>query len=345
MSRILRRILMLCAHIFRLDTACPLVGGQAVMEGVMMRNGDYYGIAVRHSDGSILAERRPWFTLLRAPWLKKPFVRGFPILLETLINGIQALNRSAEQAAASPANTGHEGESTVSALESWHLVLTLLMALGLAIVLFVVTPHLMSVGMQWLGLGGDVDGLSFHIWDGLFKCLIFMAYIFFISLVPDIRRVFQYHGAEHKVIHAFEGGGEVTATEASRMSRLHPRCGTTFLLFVIVISIILHAVLVPLMLYMWTPDSVVFKHILTIFFKLLLMAPISALAYELIHYAAKIDGGIWGRILRAPGLVLQMLTTYEPARDQVEVAVVALHEALGHEAPETVRPADYRAMD
>lgn len=313
---------------------CPTVGGQAVMEGVMMRNGGHYALAVRHPDGSIAAERRPWFSLTRLSLLKKPFLRGFPILLETLVNGIKALNRSAEQAAE------HEEEK----LEGWHLVLTLVLALAMAIVLFVVTPHLMSIGMQWLGLGGDVDGLSFHVWDGLFKCCIFIGYILCISLVPDIRRVFQYHGAEHKVIHAFESGGEVTAVEAGRMSRLHPRCGTTFLLFVISISIVLHAVLVPLLLLIWTPDSAISKHAATIGFKLLLMLPISALAYELIHYAARMGDSVWGRLLRAPGLLLQMLTTYEPDRDQLEVAVVALREALGRDAPDTVRPADYRAM-
>lgn len=318
-----------------LAEACPLVGGQAVMEGVMMRNGDYYALAVRRPDGLILAERLPWFSLTRLALLKKPFLRGFPILIETLINGIQALNRSAEQAA----------EAEEEKLEGWHLMLTLLMALCMAVALFVVTPHLLSVGMQWMGLGGDVEGLSFHLWDGFFKCCIFIGYILAISLVPDVRRVFQYHGAEHKVIHAFESGGEVTSTEADRMSRLHPRCGTTFLLFVISISIILHAVLVPLFLHFWTPAGVVAKHAVTILFKLLLMIPISALAYELIRYGARIGNTLVGRLLRAPGLLLQMLTTYEPDRSQLDVAVVALREALGPDAPDTVRPAEYRVMD
>ncbi len=314
--------------------ACPLVGGQAVMEGVMMRNGDHYALAVRQPDGSIVAERLPWFTLTRHALLKKPFLRGFPILIETLVNGIKALNRSAEQAA-----EAHEEK-----LEGWHLVPTLCMALLMAVALFVVTPHLLSIGMQWLGLGGDVEGLSFHLWDGFFKCCIFIGYILAISLVPDVRRVFQYHGAEHKVIHAFESGGEVTSIEADRMSRLHPRCGTTFLLFVISISIILHAVLVPLFLHVWTPSGAAAKHAATILFKLLLMVPISALAYELIRYAARMGDNPAGHILRAPGLLLQMLTTYEPDRTQLDVAVVALREALGPDAPDTVRPADYRVM-
>ena len=218
---------------------------------------------------------------------------------------------------------------------------TLAAALLMAIGLFVVVPHLMSLLMLWLHLGGDVEGLSFHLWDGFFKCCIFMGYIKAISYVPDIRRVFQYHGAEHKTIHAFESGGAVDAAHAARMSRLHPRCGTTFLLFVICISIVLHAVLVPMLLALYTPQSAVAKHALTIFFKLLLMAPISALAYELIRYAARLPEGPLAQVLRAPGLALQKLTTYEPDESQLEVAVVALSEALGPDAGERVRPVPY----
>ncbi|MDR0238673.1 MAG: DUF1385 domain-containing protein [Deltaproteobacteria bacterium] len=316
------------------DAKPPLVGGQAVMEGVMMRHGSAYALAVRHPDGTIVAERRPWFSLTRSPLLSKPFVRGFPILIETLVNGIKALNRSAQQGA----------EGTGDEIQGWQLVLTLFLALALAIGLFVVTPHLMSIGMNWLKLGGGVEGLSFHLWDGLFKFLIFIGYIFCISFVPDIRRVFQYHGAEHKVIRAFEADGEITAGEAARHSRLHPRCGTTFLLFVLSISIILHAVLVPLLFVFWTPEGAVVKHAATILFKLLLMIPISALAYELIRYAAGL-GDTWiGTVLRAPGMLLQMLTTYEPDQEQIEVAVVALAEALGEEAPERLRAPIYQPM-
>ncbi len=319
-----------------LAKACPVVGGQAVMEGVMMRHQNHYALAVRHADGTIVAERKPWFSLTQHPLLKVRFVRGFPVLLETLVNGIKALNRSAEQAA--------EGEN--EKLETWHIVMTMIIAMGMAILLFVVLPHVLSIGMTWLGLGGDVEALSFHLWDGLFKCGIFVGYICIISLLPDIRRVFQYHGAEHKVIHAFEHGGEVTAYEAMRMSRLHPRCGTTFLLFVICISIVLHALLVPLLLSVWTPESTIYKHVITLLFKLLLMIPIASLAYELIHAAARMqEKSLLGTVLRAPGLVLQRLTTYEPHYDQLEVAIVALYEALGEDAPEGVRPVDYKPME
>jgi len=168
-----------------------------------------------------------------------------------------------------------------------------------------------------------------------------MGYIKAISYVPDIRRVFQYHGAEHKTIHAYEAGGDVDAASAMGKSRLHPRCGTTFLLFVISISILLHAVLVPLMLSIYTPQGEVAKHVLTIGVKLLLMVPISALAYELIRYAAKLPEGLLATVLRAPGLALQRLTTYEPDESQLEVAVVALREALGPDDGARVRTVAY----
>jgi len=312
----------------------PLVGGQAVMEGVMMRHGSAYALAVRHPDGTIRAERRPWFSLTRSSFLTKPFVRGFLILIETLVNGIKALNRSAQQGAQGA------GED----IQGWQLALTLLLALALAIGLFVVTPHLMSIGMHLLHLSGGVEGLSFHLWDGFFKFFIFVSYIFCISFVPDIRRVFQYHGAEHKVIRAFEAEGEITADEAARYSRLHPRCGTTFLLFVLSISIMLHAVLVPLLFAFWTPENAVFKHTVTIVFKLLLMIPISSLAYELIRYAAALGDSWIGTMLRAPGMLLQLITTYEPDKAQIEVAVVALAASLGEEAPQRLHAPAYRPM-
>ena len=306
------------------------IGGQAVMEGVMMRNGDTYALALRKADGTIVAERLPWFTLTRG-WLKTPFVRGFPTLVETLVNGIKALNKSAVNSAEG------EGED----IKGWHLVLTMIVAMGMAMLLFVVVPHLFSIGMQWLGLGGGVEGVSFHLWDGLFKFVIFVSYILAISFVPDIRRVFKYHGAEHKVIRAFESGDEVSASSARRFSRLHPRCGTTFLLFVLSLAIILHTVTVPLLLYVWTPGHAVTKHAGILLFKLLLMIPISALAYEIIRYAAALGDNFFGRVLRAPGMFLQLLTTWEPDSRQLEVAIVSLAVALGPDVPSSMNVPAY----
>lgn len=301
------------------------------MEGVMMRNGDVYGLAVRQADGAICAQRLPWKSFLSHPLLRLPFIRGFPILLETMINGIHALNCSVALA----------GGTEQRESGPWGIFLSLSLALVMAVALFVAAPHLLSLLMLTWHLGGDVEGFSFHLWDGFYKCAIFIIYIWLISLVPDIRRVFEYHGAEHKTIHAWETGESVDSGYAFAMSRLHPRCGTTFLLFVISLSIILQAILLPMLLGIWTPANFVAKHILSICIKLLLVIPISAVAYELIRFASRLPAGLCATLLQSPGLALQRLTTREPSRAQLEVAVVALAEALDPEDAALVRPAPY----
>ncbi len=308
-----------------------LIGGQAVIEGVMMRNGGMYGLAVRGADGTIYSERRAWFSLTRNSFLRLRFIRGFPLLVETLFNGISSLNRSAVLSSRSE----EEAE-----LKEWQLVLTLAVSVLIAVGLFVLAPHLMAMGALWLGIGGDVEGLDFHIWDGLFKFLIFLGYLAGIGCLPDIRRVFRYHGAEHKVIAAFESGGEISADAAAKFSREHPRCGTTFLLFVLSLAILLHAVLVPLVLGIWSPRLFWLKHLFTVSLKLLLLAPISALAYEAVRFTADLKEGPLARCLRAPGMCLQRLTTREPGREELEVAVAALTAALGPDAPDRLVFAD-----
>lgn len=313
---------------------CPPVGGQAVMEGVMMRYTDMYSVAVRQEGGGIVAQRLPWRTLVKRPWLRLPFIRGFPILLDSMINGIHALNLSARLC----------GEPEEENQSGWNVALSLFLAIVMAIALFVLAPHLLSLLMLFLHLGGDVDGLSFHLWDGFYKCAIFISYIWAISLVPGIRRVFEYHGAEHKTIHAWEKREVVSGERTCQMSRLHPRCGTTFLLFVICVSIIIQAILVPFFLMLWTPSGMAAKHALSLFYKLLLVIPISAVSYEILRYAARLPDGFWGKILRAPGLALQRLTTREPDSAQVEVAVVALAVALGQEGEDRIQPPRYSRL-
>lgn len=315
------------------------VGGQAVMEGVMMRNGDKYALAVRQPDGSIVVENKRWYTLTKSHFFKKRYIRGFPLLIETMINGIKALNSSAELALEA------EGED----LKTWQLVLTLIVALLFAVGLFVVLPHLLTILLNWLEISGGVEGFSFHLWDGLIKFSIFILYIVAISRLPDIKRVFQYHGAEHKSIAAYESGVHpIDVKLAAQQSRLHPRCGTTFLLFVLTIAILLHVLIVPLLLLVWTPDNAFYKHAMIIGLKLILMAPISALAYEAIRVGARLGNGIAGKIMRAPGLLLQTLTTREPESAQIEVALVALKEALRsgteHEDTDVLTP-EYKIVE
>ncbi len=310
------------------------VGGQAVMEGIMMRNGSRLALAVRKADGVIVAQNLPWTTVFKGDIVRKAWLRGFPILIETMINGIKTLNLSAELAAEA------EGEK----IKPWQLALTLALAIGLALLLFVVIPHLLTIALSSFGIAGGVEGFSFHMWDGLLKFSMFFGYILIISQLADIRRVFQYHGAEHKTISAYEQGERpVTASSAAQYSRLHPRCGTTFLLFVLSISIFLHTTTVPALMYIWHPQNVFVKHGVVIFIKLLLMAPISAIAYEAIRAAANVQGIIIGTLFRGPGLLLQMLTTREPDYQQLEVGLVALAEALGPDSP--VAPPPYTLLE
>lgn len=312
MKRLLRLLPLLIAS--------PTVGGQAVMEGVMMRDRERLAIAVRKPGGGILLDVRPWFSLTASRWLKKPLLRGFPVLLETLVNGIKALNYSAQVAL--------EDDEDGVEMGPWAMGLTLAASIGFALLLFVVTPHLFSLGMRGMGLSGGVEDLSFHVWDGLFKMLLFLGYVAAISYLPDIRRVFQYHGAEHKVIWAYEQGAPLTPEGARGFSRLHPRCGTAFLLFVLAISIVLYAFLVPWLLTFYVPENGVLKQAYIVALKLVLMVPVSALAYEVIKLAGKFHTNIVCRLISAPGLFMQMLTTKEPDDAQIEVALAALDGAV-----------------
>ncbi len=300
--------------------AAPSVGGQAVMEGVMMRDRDRLAIAVRKPGGDIQLDVRPWFSLTARKVLRKPFLRGFPILLETLVNGIKALNYSAQVAVAEDEGGGEIGPVAMG--------LTLAGSIGFALLLFVVAPHLFSLGMKAAGLSGGVEALSFHVWDGLFKMVLFLGYIVAISYLPDVRRVFEYHGAEHKVIWAYEQGAALSPEGARGFSRLHPRCGTAFLLFVLAISIVLYAFLVPWLLTFYAPATGWIKQAYIVGLKLALMVPVSALAYEVIKVAGRFSSNWLCRLISAPGLFMQLLTTKEPDDEQLEVALTALHGAV-----------------
>lgn len=312
------------------------VGGQAVMEGVMMRNGANLALAVRTTDGSIVATKKPWISLFSGAIVKRKWLRGFPILVETMANGVTALNLSAELSESAEAEK----------IKPWQLAFTLITALGLAFLLFVITPHFLTVLLGKISLSGGVEGISFHIWDGIIKFLLFLGYIAAIGRLPEIRRVFEYHGAEHKTISTYEHEEDLVSVEnAKKYSRLHPRCGTTFLLFVLVISIVLHTTLVPAALWLWTPESVILKHTFVLIVKFFLIIPIGSIAYETIRWASRNDSGVFGKIVRAPGLLLQYLTTREPDSLQLGVAIVALEVALGKEAETKIDSPEYRYLE
>jgi uncharacterized protein YqhQ len=255
--------------------------------------------------------------------LQKPFLRGVVVLVESLVNGIDALTFSANQAL---------DEEEDEQLGFWALFGTIAAALGFAVLLFVAVPHYLSLLLGRLGpVGFDIDSLSFHAVDGVIKLAVFLGYIWAISLFKDIARVFQYHGAEHKSIYAYEAGDPLTVEAARRYSTLHPRCGTAFIIIVLMISILLFAAVFPLI----TPErsqSGWGVHFFYVGVKILLMFPIAGAAYELNRYASRHMDHIIMRLAVLPGLWVQRLTTKEPSDDQIEIALMALEKALDIEA-------------
>ena len=297
------------------------VGGQAVIEGIMMRAPRTFTVVVRRPDGELSIREDRWYSPMEKwPILKKPLLRGCIVLYEALFNGIQALTYSAQEA------LGEEEEK----LGPWALGGTIALALGGAVLLFVVIPHLATLGIgALLGTDLSVRSVWFHVIDGVIKVSIFVAYIVLISLLKEIRRVFQYHGAEHKSIHAYEHGDELTVENARKYPTLHPRCGTAFILLVLVFSIFLFTGVFPLI-----PQDLLGNKILTnilfILVKIVLLLPIAGFSYEIIRMGEKFNNPLLNLLLR-PGLWLQKLTTREPSDDQIEVALVALKKTLEKE--------------
>lgn len=297
------------------------VGGQAVIEGIMMRAPKTLTVVVRKPDGELSIREDRWYSPMeRWPILKTPLIRGSIVLYESMYNGIQALTYSAQEA------LDEEEEK----LSPWALGGTIALALGGAILLFVVIPHLATLGMgSLLGTDLGVRSVWFHVIDGIIKVSIFVGYILAISLMGEIRRVFQYHGAEHKSIHVYEKGEELTVENARKYPTLHPRCGTAFLLLVLVLSIFLFTAIFPLL-----PKLLLANKILTnaffIFIKILLLIPIAGCSYEIIRLGDKFNNPVLNFML-LPGLWLQKLTTREPTDDQIEVALVALRKTLEKE--------------
>jgi uncharacterized protein YqhQ len=283
------------------------IGGQAVLEGVMMRGPSAWSVAVRKPDGDIAEVNRPIASvLLRHRWLRIPIVRGVVALGESLAIGFRALAISANYAAQ---QEGEDGEVQTE-LTRAQLLFAFGIAIGFALLLFKVSPALIT---NWLPV--ESTG-AFVVVEGLVRVFIFMAYLLLISLLPDLKRVFQYHAAEHKAINAYEAGEELEPERVARYSLLHVRCGTAFLLYVMVIAIFVFA-------FFGRPGWVGL-----IASRILLLPVIAGIAYEVIRFAGQRPNNPFLRTLLAPGLWLQRLTTREPTLDQIEVSIRALREVL-----------------
>lgn len=275
----------------------PSIGGQAVIEGVMMRGPQHIATAVREPSGNITVRKDRLATLGdRYPILKKPMLRGVVALGEALVYGLKALSFSAQAA-------GEEGEE----LSSKEIILTMLFSFGLAVVLFVIIPTFAAKYIHH----SVQDPYVLNLFEGGLRLFIFLAYIAGISVLKDIQRVFEYHGAEHKTIFAYEAGVPLDVEHVRAYSRFHPRCGTNFLLIVMLVSIIMFA-------FLGWPD--LFWRIMS---RIILLPVVAGISYEVIRFAGK-SQQCWVASCMAPGLWLQRLTTREPSDDQIEVAIAAL---------------------
>ncbi|HKF15236.1 MAG TPA: DUF1385 domain-containing protein [Gaiellaceae bacterium] len=286
------------------------IGGQAVLEGVMMRGPSNWSLAVRKPDGEIAkVNREIESVMLRHRFFRLPIIRGIVALGESLAIGFRALAISANYAAQEEG----DDEEVSTEIGRGALIFAFVIAIGFTLLLFKVTPALIT---NWLPIGSTG---GFVVIEGLIRVTLFIAYLGVISLLPDLRRVFQYHAAEHKAINAYEAGDELVPDRVQRHSLIHPRCGTAFLLWVMVIAIFVFAFFGQPVWY-WLIAS-----------RILLLPVIAGIAYELIRFAGRHTDNRILMTLLAPGLWLQRLTTREPTLDQLEVSIQALKDVLQRE--------------
>lgn len=310
----LRNFLKFSAHVQLLPALESgeetLVGGQAVMEGVMMRAPHSYSIAVRRPDGSIATETAPLAKVSeKYPIFKYPFLRGIGTLGQAMWLGVKALKYSANIALEAEGK-GDQKES----VSDWAMTLNLIFSFCFFIFLYKFVPLWITEMLQksFPLLEGRI---AFNFVDGIIRISIFLGFLYVISRMKDIQRVFEYHGAEHKVVFNFESRKPVTVENAQKFETWHPRCGTSFLIVVMVIS---------MLVYMVLP----FDHFAAKFASRIVFLPIIAgMSYEIIRFAAKHPGSLM-TLLTAPGLWLQRITTQPPSDDQTEIAIAALNHAM-----------------
>jgi len=283
-------------------------GGQAVIEGVMMRSPRYFAVACRKPDGDMIVHAEPIEkTILgKLQFLNRPLLRGIFMLIDSLALGIKSLHFSSQ------VQIQHDPEIKPMSKPVQDIAIgaSALGGFAIGMFLFFVLPTLLT---DWLAREGW-GTIARNMVDGGLRIAIFLLYVGLIGLMPDIRRVFQYHGAEHKAINALEEEGVVSVEAARRQTRLHPRCGTSFVLLVLILSIFVFAFLGRPPAYIRIPMH------------LALLPVIASVTYEIIRLAGMFKSGFLARVLLAPGLWTQYLTTREPTDDQIEVAVAALQK-------------------
>ncbi len=301
------------------------IGGQAVIEGIMMRGPKNSAIAVRKPDGEIIVEKKPINSFVAKYKINKiPFVRGVFSFVESLVEGTKALMFSAEFFDIEEENTKkkktemseeelRKSEAKEKKALNFAIYSSVVIALIFSVGVFMILPTFL-VGLIRDYLDVDNNILTTAV-EGITRILLFLLYVVLVSKMKDIKRVFQYHGAEHKTIFCYEAGEELTVENIMKQKRLHPRCGTSFLILVMIISIILFSFI------SWEDP------VMRIIIRLLLLPVVAGISYELIKFAGRHDGVIV-RIISAPGMWLQKITTKEPDESQIEVAIEAMKGVL-----------------
>ncbi|HTA23814.1 MAG TPA: DUF1385 domain-containing protein [Terriglobales bacterium] len=297
-----------------------LVGGQAVLEGVMMRSPHAWGIACRKPSGEVSVHSEPLERLSeKHKWMGWPVMRGVITLGHAMTLGFRALKFSANVALdeLQPAPEPGEPEKKKFEISGWIATVNIVFSVGFFIFMYKYLPLLAATELKKVepALGGQI---MFNLVDGVIRLLLFLLFIWGTSLWPDIRRVYQYHGAEHKTVFAFENGDPLETGEVQKYSTYHPRCGTSFLMTVMIISILVY-MLFPVTTF-WARFAL----------RIALLPVITGLSYEIIRYAAKHRGSLFA-LMTAPGLWLQRITTQPPADEQAQCAIVALNEAMSLE--------------
>jgi uncharacterized protein YqhQ len=277
-------------------------GGQAVMEGVMMRSKNHMVVCVRQPNKEIVTKKEILHTLSeKYRFLKLPFIRGILALFETLYSGMKGIYFSANAAFG-------EDENEEEVLSTVEILIVIIVAIGLSVLIFSVTPFFLT---SLFNFGG---GILFNIVEGIVRLSFLLVYLVLVSLFGDFKRIFQYHGAEHTAINAYEAGVELNVENARKYSRFHSRCGTSFLLIVTLISILFFSIM---------PSG---DFLLRLSYRIVLIPAISAVSYEVLKLSDKYRNSAIMKVLVAPGLALQRLTTKPPSDDMLEVAIKAVKE-------------------
>jgi uncharacterized protein YqhQ len=319
--RRLRQLVRLIAHTQLLPVLesgdDPLIGGQAVMEGVMMRTPHNYCVAVRRPDGTIVTEEGPAKRLSEtSKFWALPIVRGCGTLGQAMGLGMRALNFSAKHAVEE--EVGKDGEKVEEKeLPQWMMALNIAVSIGFFIFMYKFIPLLATGQIQTYVPALD-NQVGFSVVEGVIRLAIFLTFLFAISRMKDIHRVFEYHGAEHKVVFNYESKRDVNVENAQSFVTWHPRCGTSFLMVVMVVAIVFYALI---------PFDGFFLRFAS---RLALLPVIAGISYEIIRFAAKHQGGFFENLVR-PGLWLQRITTQSPDDTQVEISIRALQDAMALE--------------